>query len=113
MTAARNKVPDLPPVYRPAEAAKVLRCTEWWLKEQARKGRVPYAWIGGSYAFTADHLTEIIQLFEQRPVNVSEPVARAATTRPRRVPRVVKTTARLEARTPRRTRRSQGQPDAV
>jgi Helix-turn-helix domain len=37
--------------HRPAEVAAMLRCSEWWIKEQARKRRIPYARIGGSYRF--------------------------------------------------------------
>lgn len=54
-------------LYRPSEVAKMLRCSEWWIKEQARKRRIPFSWIGGSYLFTSEHIAEIIQLFETRP----------------------------------------------
>ena len=40
-----------PGYYRAAEVAEMLHCSEWWIKEQARKGRIPYSWIGGSYLF--------------------------------------------------------------
>lgn len=53
--------------YRPAEVTKLLRCSEWWIKEQARRRRIPYAWIGGSYLFTQAHIAEIVRLFEVRP----------------------------------------------
>src|SRR3954451_8882289 len=53
--------------YRPAEVARLLRCSEWWIKEQARRRRIPYAWIGGSYLFTDVHVGEIVRLFEVRP----------------------------------------------
>ncbi len=55
--------------YRPAEVAKLLRCSEWWIKEQARRRRIPYAWIGGSYLFTAEHIAEIVRLFEVKPAS--------------------------------------------
>src|SRR4051812_4403275 len=53
--------------YRPAEVAAMLRCSEWWVKEQARKRRIPYSWIGGSYLFTQEHIAEIVRLFEVQP----------------------------------------------
>jgi excisionase family DNA binding protein len=51
-------------LYRPAEVAELLGCSEWWVKEQARKRRIPYSRIGGSYRFTAEHLAEIVRLHE-------------------------------------------------
>jgi hypothetical protein len=59
--------------YRPAQVAEMLQCSEWWVKEQARKRRIPYAWIGGSYLFTTDHIAEIVRLFEVRPAVVTAP----------------------------------------
>jgi hypothetical protein len=53
--------------------AKALRCSEWWVKEQARRRRIPYCWIGGSYRFTADHLAEIVRLCEVRPTEQTGP----------------------------------------
>ena len=57
-----------PTLYRPAEVAAMLRCSEWWVKEQARRRRIPYCWIGGGYRFTDAHIAEIAQLCEVRPV---------------------------------------------
>lgn len=97
--------------YRPAEVAKQLRCSEWWVKEQARRGRIPFSWIGGSYLFTAEHIAEIILLFERRPadsapLSVSRPAARPRSMGPGR-----QSSIRLTARTPRRARGAQ--PDAA
>ena len=58
----------LPVLYRPAQIADVLGCSEWWVKEQARRRRIPFTRLGGSYRFTADHLAEIIRIFEERPL---------------------------------------------
>ncbi|MER7275847.1 helix-turn-helix domain-containing protein [Dactylosporangium sp. NPDC000244] len=80
-------------LHRPAEVAKILDCSEWWVKEQARKRRIPFAWIGGSYRFTDEHLAEIIRIFEVRPQE-----ERPAT--PRAAPSVM--TGPLRARRPRR-----------
>ncbi|WP_432984674.1 hypothetical protein [Dactylosporangium sp. CA-233914] len=67
------------------------------MKEQARKRRIPFAWIGGSYRFTDEHLAEIIRLFEVRPE-----AERSAT--PRAVP--APAIGPLKARRPRRTQRA-------
>ena len=93
--------------YRPAEVARMLRCSEWWVKEQARHRRIPFCWIGGSYLFTEAHVAEIVRLFEVQPVEAaaSAPSAgrarrEAASTRPR--------AAVLVARVPRRARTARG-----
>jgi hypothetical protein len=52
---------------RPGEVAAILKCSEWWVKEQARRRRIPFSWIGGSYLFTRNHVAEIVALFETRP----------------------------------------------
>lgn len=101
-------------LYRPAEVAKVLRCSEWWVKEQARNGRIPFSWIGGSYRFTDGHVAEIIRLFERRPAN-SEPVTDRSTEpkpQPKR-PKGTEPTVMLKARTPRRALRGITQPSAA
>jgi Helix-turn-helix domain len=91
--------------YRPAEVAALLHCSEWWVKEQARRRRIPYAWIGGSYLFTAEHVAEIVRRFEVRPVagrdTPAEPVrvARSRPASPETDPAVC-----LRARAPRRLR---------
>ncbi|MEV6494463.1 helix-turn-helix domain-containing protein [Actinoplanes sp. NPDC051633] len=54
--------------YRAAEVAQMLRCSEWWVKEQARQRRIPFCWIGGSYLFTDEHITAIVHLFEVQPM---------------------------------------------
>ena len=86
--------------YRPAEVARLLRCSEWWVKEQARRRRIPYSWIGGSYRFTDDHIAEIIRLFEVRPNSQAiDPAEAAATLRPR-PQRPCEPATRLRARPP-------------
>lgn len=100
--------------YRPDEVAKLLRCSEWWIKEQARRGRIPFSWIGGSYLFTSEHIADIVSLFERRPLDpatvtgsrLQQPAARSRSTASQ--PEV-----RLRARTPRRTRSIQRQTDAA
>ncbi|MEH1055888.1 helix-turn-helix domain-containing protein [Micromonospora sp. CPCC 206171] len=90
--------------YRPAEVAEMLRCSEWWVKEQARRRRIPYCWIGGSYLFTEEHIREILRLFEVRP---SGPSARATVRSSRRtVGKEDVPVVQLSARVPRRARRA-------
>ncbi|WP_342664511.1 helix-turn-helix domain-containing protein [Longispora albida] len=95
-------------LYSPAEVAKALRCSEWWVKEQARKRRIPFTWLGGSYQFTEEHVVEIIRVFEKTPASMT-PAPSAA----RRVPQQRKAlpagSALLVARVPRRAQRA-GEP---
>jgi hypothetical protein len=90
--------------YRPAEVAALLRCSEWWVKEQARRRRIPYAWIGGSYLFTAEHIAEIVRRFEVLPMEAPAPpnVVRLPSSRSQTADR--DGPARLHARPPRRRR---------
>ncbi|UFQ16884.1 MULTISPECIES: helix-turn-helix domain-containing protein [Streptomyces] len=93
--------PALPYLYRPAEIAEALGVSEWWVKEQARRKRIPFTRPGGTYRFTAEHFQEIIRLFEERPTRGgrepevgrqrsrrSEPRTSAESKRARLVPRV-------------------------
>ena len=99
----RSRHADAITTYRPAEAAKMLHCSEWWLKEQARKRRVPFSWIGGSYRFTSEHIAEIVRIFEVRPdarhldTTSTNPTRRAQQAVPRTAP-----ATQLTARKPRR-----------
>lgn len=97
--------------YRPAEVAAMLRCSEWWVKEQARRRRIPYAWIGGSYLFTEDHITEIVRLFEVRPV-ASRPVVVPRQSRARNEGATGEALM-LRARRPRRSRDAAGSTSAA
>jgi excisionase family DNA binding protein len=100
MRAAKSN-PDL---YSPAEAAAALGCSEWWIKEQARNRRIPFAWIGGSYRFTSAHLVEIVAIFEVRPTDAAE---QTNTPRRRAAPASVsplRPATRLVAKKPRRNR---------
>ena len=84
-----------------ADVARMLRCSEWWVKEQARKRRIPYSFIGGSYRFTDGHVAEIVRLFEVRPAENPEPVSLP---RQRSVQSGSDGKHRLTARTTRRAR---------
>ncbi len=99
---------SLPPLYRAAAVAEALGCSEWWVKEQARRGRIPFIRTGGGYRFTAEHYAEIIRVFEERPIRRQErapevvPAPRSRRTHP--VPVV---TPRLQAKRPRRSSRAE------
>ncbi len=100
----KREQPGAPRLHRPIEVAQKLGCSEWWIKEQARRRRIPYAWIGGSYRFTDEHVAEIVRLFEVRP-GIDE----ASSPCPRRVPRprsvgAATSASPLKARSPRRRR---------
>lgn len=93
--------------YTAAEVASALRCSAWWVKDQARRRRIPHCWVAGSYRFTAEHLAEIQRLLERRPTVPAEPgvPAMASVTPARRRPTAgADPTVGLRARPPRRTR---------
>jgi hypothetical protein len=90
--------------HRPADVARMLRCSEWWVKEQARRRHIPYCWIGGSYLFTDEHVAEIVRLFEVRPTDAtaSAPVMTGTGRQP--AAEEAEPVIRLTARRPRRAR---------
>ncbi|MFI9254081.1 helix-turn-helix domain-containing protein [Streptomyces sp. NPDC053069] len=104
---------DAPPprLYRPEEIADTLGCSAWWVKDRARRRLIPHTRVGRAYRFTAEHLAEIIRLYEQRPAQpapaaaratepLSEPGTQTVAAQPRRP--VVAPVTRLRARPPRR-----------
>ncbi|MFF4650916.1 helix-turn-helix domain-containing protein [Streptomyces sp. NPDC001380] len=98
-------------LYRPAQVAEILGCSEWWVKEQARRRRIPFSRIGGGYRFTADHLAEIIRIFEERPAAAAGHGGDVlpGTRSPQRAPRSAAPVVRLTARPPRRARTTKNQ----
>jgi hypothetical protein len=94
--------------HRPADVAAMLRCSEWWVKEQARRRRIPYCWIGGSYLFTDAHVAEIVRVFEVRPLAETQilPTATGSPYRAGGNRDEPSTVVRLQARRPRRARRT-------
>jgi hypothetical protein len=66
-----KELTDLPQLYSAADVAQALRCSEWWVKEQACRGRIPFTKPGGSYRFTVEHVAEIMRIFERRPAESS------------------------------------------
>lgn len=98
-----SKESGLPPSYSAAEVATSLGCSEWWVKEQVRRRRIPFLRSGGGYRFTSDHVREIFHILEERPnpANATE-----VDTAPRRRATTQKAgpVVSLSARRPRRTR---------
>ncbi|MGW6404356.1 helix-turn-helix domain-containing protein [Streptomyces sp. NPDC055134] len=93
----------LPETFSPSEVAKALDCSEWWVKEQARRRRIPFMRSGSGYRFTRDHVEEIFRILEERPspASVTED---EVTPRRRTRPQSVGPVASLRARSPRRAR---------
>lgn len=98
-----SKESGLPPSYSAAEVATSLGCSEWWVKEQVRRRRIPFLRSGGGYRFTGDHVREIFHILEERPSPANaiegEGVPRRRTTAQPAGPVVS-----LRARRPRRAR---------
>jgi hypothetical protein len=87
----------------------MLRCSEWWVKEQARRRRIPFCWIGGSYLFTEEHVAAIVRFFEVQPIVAADPVPPIAGPVRPAVPDTGSRSdapVRLRARPPRRVRGS-------
>ncbi|MFE8989498.1 helix-turn-helix domain-containing protein [Streptomyces collinus] len=95
---------SLPLTYSPAEVAEALDCSEWWVKEQARRRRIPFIRSGSGYRFTRAHVDEIFLIFEERPGQVDTLETRGTSTRPRTSSRLDGPVVQLRARRPRRTR---------
>ncbi|MEV0187505.1 helix-turn-helix domain-containing protein [Kitasatospora purpeofusca] len=97
---------DLPALFYPADVAKALGMSEWWVKEQARRGRIPFTKPGRAYRFTAEQFAEIVRTYEARPtVGASVrpvPLADVAPKVPPRQQRPTQSAVRLRARPPRR-----------
>ncbi|MEU7313071.1 helix-turn-helix domain-containing protein [Streptomyces sp. NPDC007083] len=99
---ARRQGPALPRLFKAAEVAKVLDCSEWWVKEQARRGRIPFIKSGSGYRFTESHIGEILSILEQRPEPSNEQSVHTAVRRSR--PTEGHLVTPLRARPPRRKR---------
>ncbi|WP_019354724.1 DNA-binding protein [Streptomyces sp. AA1529] len=95
----------LPQLFRPEEVATAFGVSEWWVKEQALRRRIPFTRVGNAYRFTAEHHAEIVRLFEQRPERQPDEVPEG--TPIRRSPASLPAAAtRLRARPPRRSLRA-------
>lgn len=112
-TGPRLEPPALPSLYLPSDIAKALHCSEWWVKEQARKGRIPFTKPAGSYRFTAEHFAEIMRIFESRPTERHDAPAPAKRAPRRRAITTATSIPSLKAKTPRRARGGQPQSNAA
>ncbi|MEU3494489.1 helix-turn-helix domain-containing protein [Kitasatospora cineracea] len=105
--AAHQSRGALPPLFQPADVAKALGKSEWWVKEQARRGRIPFTKPGRAYRFTAEQVAEIVRLYEARPIIAVVPQPQAAVVRESRKQvreqQPGRPAVRLRARVPRRT----------
>ncbi|MFF0014561.1 helix-turn-helix domain-containing protein [Streptomyces sp. NPDC005374] len=110
---ARQKITGLPQLYSAADVAQALGCSEWWVKEQARRGRIPFTKPGGSYRFTAEHFTEIMHIFESRPTESHDALAPTKQAPRRRATTTAASVTSLKARTPRRAQGRQPQSSAA
>jgi excisionase family DNA binding protein len=69
MTADPGPLPKL--TYTPAEVAEMLGTTEWWIREQARRRRIPHLRLGKArILIRRDDISQILELFaiEAQPV---------------------------------------------
>jgi hypothetical protein len=83
------------------------------VKEQARRGRIPFSKLGGRYRFTAEHFAEITRIFENRPAESGSTATAAADAQRRQATQVTAPVSRLKARTPRRAQRNQSRSSAA
>ncbi|MDQ0941789.1 helix-turn-helix domain-containing protein [Streptomyces sp. V1I1] len=97
---------SLPPTYSPAEVAEALDCSEWWVKEQARRRRIPFIRSGSGYRFTKGHVEEIFRIFEERPSQRDAPAQTAASSVRRTSDSTATAVVKLRARRPRRARKA-------
>ncbi|WP_413115762.1 DNA-binding protein [Streptomyces sp. CY1] len=101
----------LPRLYLPDEVAAVLGCSTWWVKDRARRRLIPFTRVGRAYRFSDEHLAAIVRMHEERPDRNAQIPRGMAASVPKPVTRqraeTAVPTARLKARPPRRTLRSQ------
>ncbi|MFF0293058.1 helix-turn-helix domain-containing protein [Kitasatospora sp. NPDC004614] len=101
----------LPTLFQPADVAKALGKSEWWVKEQARRGRIPFTKPGRAYRFTAEQVAEIVGLYEERPAIAVVSKPRVASTgepgKQSRDQQPSRPVTRLRARVPRRAAHQQ------
>jgi hypothetical protein len=72
--------------YSAKQAAAIIggACKASWLTRMARERRIPYVQIGPAYCFTDAHITEILKIFEVRPITAmssARPPAKSAAPR--------------------------------
>ncbi|MFI1498219.1 helix-turn-helix domain-containing protein [Streptomyces platensis] len=102
--ASRQTLHELPRLYSAAEVATALGCSEWWVKEQARRRRIPFIKSGSGYRFTKEHVQEIFNILEERPQGTSTQFPEAGAARRRVRTQAGTPVVQLRARPPRRAR---------
>lgn len=65
-----------PQLHTAKQVAEQLNSTVSWVKEQARRRRIPFVLVSGQYRFTDEHIAEIVRLFEVRPETAEAPSPR-------------------------------------
>lgn len=56
------------PTLSPEQVARVLGTSPWWVREQARRGRVHHLRLGkGRIRFLPEHVLELIEVFTVEP----------------------------------------------
>jgi hypothetical protein len=91
---------SLPILHTPEAVADSLQVSAWWVKEQARKGRVDAVKAAGAWRFTDEQYAQLVQLH-------TIPAAdQAATTIPRRSRSNGTAPLQLVAKLPRRAANS-------
>jgi hypothetical protein len=96
----------------PAQVAEIFRCSEWWIKEQARKERIPYCKAGGSYKFSRQHVKEIARIFSHEaatPAQADSGRPSKVRRKPRRATGDPSESVQLVARIPRRAQAARPQ----
>jgi excisionase family DNA binding protein len=78
----QGRLIEVPTLLTAEEAAAALRVRASWLERQAAKRKIPFTMLGGCYRFTADHLAQIVAIFEAIPNQPAEEKTRR-TPRPR------------------------------
>jgi hypothetical protein len=90
--------PEVLEAATPAEAAAGLRTTEWWVREQCRRRRVPHLRTGrGRISLLPDHIKALARLAQVevetgRPLPAQTVAALEATPRSRAAHRARRTT---------------------
>lgn len=92
---------SLPRLYTPEEVAAALRVSPWWVRDQARKGRISASKVGGAWRFTADQYHQLVAA-SATPVIAPTP---ARSSRSTAQPYYADSTAPVVSLTPRTPRR--------
>ena len=75
---------ESPRVYTIAEAARLLRVPEGWLRKKVTAGLVPHTRLGKHVRFTDAHLCRIVADGEQEPATPAAPAVQGLSPRARR-----------------------------